>query len=227
MRHREKNIVIFGETGSGKSFFINTIAQRQLTRTSNDAHGCTSTPERYPVEISGRKYVLIDTPGLNELPKGTVPDAKAKELLKNLLHELMSSRSDEIGLLVYCIPSAAHPRTFIKAYNKFYSGICQNKVPIILVVKGCGNERDMENWWNINGNQLECRKHGMHFKNYPCDPARQEVDCQHILDDSITELGDFLRNLIDQHYLDVAVDASRSEHGSGVWCASSHGHRAR
>ncbi|KAG1848057.1 P-loop containing nucleoside triphosphate hydrolase protein [Suillus subalutaceus] len=172
-RERERNIVIFGETGSGKSSFINTIAQRQLARTFNDAHGCTSTPERYPVEISGRKYVLIDTPGLNEPPEGTVPDVKAKELLNSLLRELMGSRSDDIGLLVYCVRSRTHPYNFVKAYNKVYSEICHKRVPIILVVEGWRNEREMESWWITNAEQ--CNRYGMHFENYPYDSAAEQI----------------------------------------------------
>ncbi|KAG2040458.1 P-loop containing nucleoside triphosphate hydrolase protein [Suillus americanus] len=207
-RPLDRNVVIFGETGSGKSSFINTIAQKQqLAKTSNDAHGCTSTPECYPVDVSGRKYILIDTPGLNEGSAGAVPDAEAKELLKNLLRELMSSRSDGIGLLVYCVRSATHPRAFIKAYNKVYSEICHKRVPIILVVEGWRNEREMESWWITNGEQ--CNSRGMHFANYPCDPATH-----------VAEPSSFLRNLIAKHF---AVDTSWSGRVSGAMCASSHG----
>ncbi|KAG1848062.1 hypothetical protein DFJ58DRAFT_842998 [Suillus subalutaceus] len=215
MRERERNIVIFGETGSGKISFINTITQRQLARTSNDARGCTSTPECYPVAISNSKYILIDTPGLNEPPEGTVPDAKAKKLLKGLLCELMSSRSDDIGLLVYCVRREADPSTFVKAYDKFYSGICHKRIPIILVVKGWGNEQVMENWWNAHRNQ--CRS--MHFANYPYDMASQEIDYQHIPDDVTrrdAEPSGFLRNLIAKHS-DSAVDTSWFERVSGAW----------
>lgn len=200
-RPRKRNVVIFGETGSGKSSFVNRIAQHLLAKTSNDAHGCTSAPERYPVEISDKKYVLIDTPGLNEGSAGTVPDAEAKELLKSLLRELMSSRSDDIGLLVYCVRRAVKPHIFAKAYNKFYSGICHDRVPIILVVEGWKNERDMERWWNANGK--ECRNHRMHFENDPCRTAREEIDFQPIPEDvtvSDAESNDFLRNLIATHY---------------------------
>lgn len=204
----DRNIVIFGETGSGKSSLINTIVQtQQLAKTSNDTHGCTSTPERYPVEISGKKYILIDTPGLNEGSAGTVPDTEAKELLKNLLRELMSSRSDSIGLLVYCVRSATRPRTFVKAYNKVYSEICHKRVPIILVVEEWRTERDMESWWITNREQ--CNNHGMHFVNYPCDPATH-----------VAEPSGFLRTLIAKHY---AVNTSWSERTSGAWCASSRG----
>lgn len=186
-RPRERNVVIFGETGSGKSSFVNRIAQHLLAETSNDAHGCTSTPERYPVEISDGKYVLIDTPGLNEGHAGTVPDAEAKELLKSLLRELMSSRSDDIGLLVYCVHRAAQPHIFVKAYDKFSSGICNNKVPIILIVEGWKTEQDMQSWWNINGKK--CRSLGMHFTNDPDDVTL-----------GVAGPNDFLRNLIATHY---------------------------
>ncbi|KAG1838257.1 P-loop containing nucleoside triphosphate hydrolase protein, partial [Suillus subluteus] len=189
------NIVIFGETGSGKSSFINRIAQHVLAKISNDALGCTSTPERYPVEISGRKYILIDTPGLNEGFAGTVPDAEAKKWLKNLLRELMSSRSDGISLLMYCVRKETRPHTFVKAYNKVYSDICHQRVPIILVIEGWRNKQEMESWWITNG--MQCNNHGMHFANDPSNPAATHV----------AEPSDFLRNLIAKHYM---VDTSRS-----------------
>jgi len=191
--------------------------QKQLAKTSNDAHGCTSTPERYPVAISNRKYVLIDTPGLNEGSVGAVPDAKAKKLLKSLLHELMSPRSDDIGLMVYCARRATHPDIIVKACKKFYSGICHKRVPVILIVEGWGSEQDMERWWVTNGKA--CNSVRM-FSNYPSDPASQEFDHQHIPDDNATESSGFLRNLIAKHYSDLVVDTSRSEHGSRLLCES-------
>ncbi|KAG1731268.1 P-loop containing nucleoside triphosphate hydrolase protein [Suillus lakei] len=224
---RGGNIVIFGETGSGKSSLVNKITQLPLAKTSNDALGCTSTPERYPIEIFGKKYILIDTPGLNEVSNGTVPDAEAKELLKNLLCELMSSRSDDIGLLVYCVGSGTHPRTFVKAYNKFYSGICHNKVPIILVVEGLYNESGVKSWWNSNGEA--CRSRGMHFANDPSVLARQEIDYQGIPDDvtRVAEPSSFLRNLIVNNYSeDLAVDTSWSKRIARTSCTSSGGHSA-
>ncbi|KAG2034006.1 P-loop containing nucleoside triphosphate hydrolase protein [Suillus americanus] len=172
-RPRERNVVIFGETGSGKSSLINRITQHVLAEISNDALGCTSTSERYPVEISGGKYVLIDTPGLNEGSVGRVPDAEAKKLLRNLLRELMSSRSDDIGLLVYCVRSTTRPRTFVKAFNKVYSDICHKRVPIILVVEGWTNEQKMKSWWIANG--MQCNNHD-------------------------SEPSGFLRNLIAKYY---------------------------
>ncbi|KAG1778926.1 P-loop containing nucleoside triphosphate hydrolase protein [Suillus placidus] len=210
-RPLDRNVVIFGDTGSGKSSLINRITQHLLAETSNDAHGCTSTPECYPVEISNRKYVLIDTPGLNEGYEGAVPDAEAKKLLKSLLRELMSSRLDYLGLLVYCVRNGPQPRTFVKAYNKFSSGICHDKVPIILVVEGL-EKGAMETWWNNNGR--ECTRLGMRFANNPYDPASQPTPKN--VTHHVVEPNGFWRNLISNHYSDLVVDASWSERISGA-----------
>ncbi|KAG2357650.1 hypothetical protein BDR07DRAFT_357030 [Suillus spraguei] len=70
------NIVIFGETGSGKSSLVNLITGRQTAQTSPDATGCTTeiTLHEHDVVTQGKtvKVQLFDTPGLDEGPHGTV-----------------------------------------------------------------------------------------------------------------------------------------------------------
>ncbi|KAG1835979.1 P-loop containing nucleoside triphosphate hydrolase protein [Suillus subalutaceus] len=201
-RPRKRNIVIFGETGSGKSSIINTIAQNQLAKTSDDAHGCTSTVQPYPVEISGQRFVLIDTAGLN-LGTDTVSAAKAEEQLKSLLHELMSSRMDGISLLVYCMYSTIAPRALDKAYNKFYSGICQKKVPIVVVVTGLEKETRMESWWDTNREIFK----GMYFADHACVTAlRERPSFPDNITRRIAESGDILRKLLLKNCADLAVD---------------------
>ncbi|KAG2337299.1 hypothetical protein BDR05DRAFT_1063344 [Suillus weaverae] len=113
-----RNVVIFDETGVGKSSIINTIAQKELTKTSNDAPGCTFSSECYPGEISSQRFVLLDTAGLNEGNEGMVPAAKAEKQLKSLLRELMSSESNGIGLLVYCVHSTSAPHALHQENHK-------------------------------------------------------------------------------------------------------------
>ncbi|KAG2364637.1 P-loop containing nucleoside triphosphate hydrolase protein, partial [Suillus spraguei] len=152
---RERNVVIFGKTGSGKSSIINTIVHKQLAKTSNDVHGCTSTTQRYPVEISGQRFTLIDTAGLN---LGVAK--KAEKQLKSLLRELLSPRSDGIDLLVYCVRCMTSLRALVEDYTTFYSGICR-RVPIVIVVTGLEKMTRMENWWDTN--RMEIESLGMHF----------------------------------------------------------------
>ncbi|KIK32260.1 hypothetical protein CY34DRAFT_49513, partial [Suillus luteus UH-Slu-Lm8-n1] len=161
MRLWERNIVIFGKTGSGKSSVINTIAQSQLVETSNDTYRCTSTTQRYQVEISGQTFVLIDTAGLN---LGVA--AKAENQLKNLLCELVNPTSDGISLLVYCVHCTTPLRALVKDYTKFYSGICRENVPIVIVVTGLEKMTPMEVWWDSNWREIESL--GMHFASHAC-----------------------------------------------------------
>ncbi|KIK48608.1 hypothetical protein CY34DRAFT_8177 [Suillus luteus UH-Slu-Lm8-n1] len=201
---RERNIVIFGETGSGKSSIINAIAQKQLAKTSNDAHGCTSTIQRYPVEISGQRFVLIDTVGLNLGTADALPTAKAEKKLRGLLRNLMSSKLDGISLLVYCMYSTIAPCALVRAYNEFYSGICQKKVPIVVVVvTGLEKETSMESWWDTSKDKFE----NTHFAGHACVTALQEHPG--FPDDiarRIAESGDILRELVLDNYSDLAID---------------------
>jgi hypothetical protein len=82
-----------------------------------------------------------------------VPAAKADENLKSLLHELMSPRSDGIGLLVYCVRGMRARRALIRNYDLFNSAICRKKVSIVVVTR-LENEPDMESWWGANGKEF-------------------------------------------------------------------------
>jgi len=174
-RLRARNIVIFGESGSGKSSVINAITQAQRAETSSSAAGCTFCYKKHEVEISDENYILFDTVGLDEGTAGTVPAAEAVENLKSLLRELMSPRSNGIGLLVYCVRSVRLSRVLLRNYNLFYSVICRKKVPIVVVVTGLENqEPTMDSWWDAN--ETVFKKYGIYFEDHACvslDPPQR------------------------------------------------------
>ncbi|KAG1764540.1 P-loop containing nucleoside triphosphate hydrolase protein [Suillus occidentalis] len=215
------NIVIFGETGTGKSSIINAIAREQLAKTSDDATGCTSSHKRHPVTISGQRFVLFDTAGFGEGPAGRVPDAEAKRQLKSLLCQLMSSRSpsDGIDLLVYCMSSRTTTLpAIVRAYDTFYARVCRKKVPIVIVITGLEKEPNMESWWDKNKGMFK----NMRFAGHACVTALQEYP--DIPDDfarRIAESSGTLRNLIISNCSHWTVDDSWSKRIAGLWCASS------
>ncbi|KAG2363187.1 P-loop containing nucleoside triphosphate hydrolase protein, partial [Suillus spraguei] len=160
-----KNIVIFGETGSGKSSVINTIAQEEVANTSNDVVGCTRESKRYSVEIYGQKFALFDTAGLNDGSAGTVPHKLAKRQLKSLLDRLHESPSDGIDLLVYCVHKSTSPRNTLDAYNTVYPWTRRKKsVPIVVVVTGLECESPMESWWDAHEDIFN----SMHLAGHAC-----------------------------------------------------------
>ncbi|KIK94576.1 hypothetical protein PAXRUDRAFT_121870, partial [Paxillus rubicundulus Ve08.2h10] len=159
------NIVVFGESGAGKSSLINVIAGRSDAATSSRAIGCTFEHRKYDVEVHGKRYAIWDTAGLDEGSHGRVPAERAEENLEQLLRELI--RANGIDLLIYCIRGSRLRKALINNYNLFYSAICRKKVPIALVVTGLENyEGQMEEWWAANEADFATLK--MHFDSHVC-----------------------------------------------------------
>lgn len=146
------NIVIFGETGAGKSSLVNLITGTQSAPTSSDATGCTdkTTMYNHDVVIQNKtlKVKLFDTAGLDEGSEGTVPNKEAQQVLKKLLQTLMEQ--DGIHLLVYCVQGTRESRALYRNYMSLYSKV-KEKVPIVIVVTRLENQDpDMEQWWRKN-----------------------------------------------------------------------------
>jgi len=136
-----RNIVVFGQTGVGKSSVINMLAGSSVADVSSGAVG--STPSNRPYNISHGNddvYTFWDTPGLNEAENGTVSSQAAVQNLLDLV------KDHGINLLLYCI----RPRLvdIIRVnYELFWKSICMEKVPIVLVVTGLEGKDDMDEWW--------------------------------------------------------------------------------
>ncbi|KAH0827589.1 P-loop containing nucleoside triphosphate hydrolase protein [Lanmaoa asiatica] len=141
-----RNVVIFGDSGVGKSSLINMLAGRKTAQTSNGVLGCTFQSRQYPIAINGEKVNIWDTAGLDEGTRGRVAPEIAEKNLNKLLRELRGANG--IHLLVYCIRGPSVRKSLARNYTIFYSAICRKKVPIVAVVTGLENEpMSMEDWW--------------------------------------------------------------------------------
>ncbi|KAG1896043.1 P-loop containing nucleoside triphosphate hydrolase protein [Suillus fuscotomentosus] len=167
------NVVIFGQTGAGKSSLINLVAGTQTARISRDAMGCTTGINKYGVSIQSNllQVQLFDTPGLGEGPEGTVPDKKARETVKTLIQDLM--KQNDIHLLIYCVQGG----TAMKALRRNYNFICsevKERVPIVLVATSLERkEPEMEQWWRDNERSIS--KSRMTFAGHACVTTIDEI----------------------------------------------------
>ncbi|KAG2064044.1 hypothetical protein BDR04DRAFT_1122849 [Suillus decipiens] len=201
------SVVIFGETGAGKSSLINLIAKTEAAPTSPDAMGCTAGIKEYVHDISIQnkilKVKLLDTVGLNEGSEGTVPAEEGRKVLKKLFQKRMGQ--DAINLIMYCVQGKKQGPQGIKALCRNYE-ICksevQGRIPIVLVVTGLENMKtEMEEWWKNNERFIS--EHSMTFAGHAC----------------ITTLTDdaMLKGRADQSYHAVCklIEECRTRKGDG------------
>ncbi|KAG1737388.1 P-loop containing nucleoside triphosphate hydrolase protein [Suillus lakei] len=163
------SVVIFGEAGAGKSSLVNLIAGKNMAETSSGAGGCTTGINTHEILIQKNqnetlKVKLVDTPGLDEGPRGTVPDKEARRILKELIRTLV--KEGDIHLIVYCVRGERVIKTLRKNYKLIQSEV-KMEVPIVLVVTCLESyEPEMEDWWRVNEQTIS--KFGMTFAGHAC-----------------------------------------------------------
>jgi GTP-binding protein EngB required for normal cell division len=159
------NVILFGESGVGKSSIVNLVVGSQAAKTSPDADACTTRTQPYDVIINGKKYKLWDTTGLDGGTFGLLRAAIAERNLKKFIRNLL--KKSEPSLLIYCVRASRATRALVRHYQSVRSTTREYPIPVVIVVTGLENSRgDMENWWHRNASELS--NHGMEFTDHAC-----------------------------------------------------------
>jgi len=197
------NVIIFGESGVGKSSLVNMLSNddNALAAVSNQALGCTFETEPYRVTIAERDYVLWDTAGLNEGSKGSVTADDACEKLVELLKQLQGG----VHLLVYVVRGSRF-RSIVKInYDIFQRVVCRGQVPIVLVATGLENEDRMEDWWDDNREDLAAN--GLVFDGHACvttTKGKKAMSGEHLFEEEYAQSKDMVRSLVKEKSLRYA-----------------------
>ncbi|KAG2346144.1 hypothetical protein BDR05DRAFT_907251 [Suillus weaverae] len=150
-----QNFIVFGEMGVGKSSLINLIAGEQVAKSSSGIQSCNLESTEYPIRLSDPQLNvnLFDTVGLDSptMDSASYLDALVKA------HELIVSLKNQGGIhgLLFCIKGGRVSRTIQQNYRLFYEFLCQEKVPLALVVTNLENEVNMDDWWTRNKAHVE------------------------------------------------------------------------
>ncbi|KAF8135599.1 hypothetical protein EV363DRAFT_1321005 [Boletus edulis] len=167
---RSINIVLFGETGAGKSSVINLIARRAIARVSSDVNGRTIQSTRYDISFDDLNFAIFDTIDLEEPQMGVNGYLKAIEKAYELVARLGAAGG--IHLLLFCIRAGEITATTQSNYRLFYENLCSTKVPIALVFTGLEREVEMEDWWLRNKTHIE--HYGIKSHGHACITAVQD-----------------------------------------------------
>jgi tRNA U34 5-carboxymethylaminomethyl modifying GTPase MnmE/TrmE len=152
-----KNIVIFGQTGAGKSSVVNLMAGKEQAVTSPDMQRCTTHWAEYSIACDGYNYKVFDTVGLQEQQKKPCEEhPDAIEDTRSLITKL--DNEGGIDLLLFCMRGLKSIPTIKSNYRRFYTELLsgeKKRIPIVLVVTGLEGEQNMEDWWTRNEDTLK------------------------------------------------------------------------
>jgi hypothetical protein len=99
-----------------------------------------------PFQAGDCKIEIIDTVGLHESARGTVPaDQAVVELV-----ELLENARDGFSLLVHVTRASRITKEHDDDYKFFVEKMTQGKIPVMLAVTGCENEHLMNAWVQRN-----------------------------------------------------------------------------
>ncbi|KIJ10289.1 hypothetical protein PAXINDRAFT_34755, partial [Paxillus involutus ATCC 200175] len=161
------NIILFGESGVGKSSVINLIAGKEITKVSSDVDGCTMASTRYDLTLDNKSIQIFETVGLEE-PQMSINDYLAAI---EKAHQLISSLNEAGGvhLLLFCMRRGRITATVQTNYQLCCEFLCRKQVPVALVLTGLEREARMEDWWERNGSTVE--KYGIQSIGHVCITA--------------------------------------------------------
>lgn len=166
MANKKKTILVFGETGVGKSSLIKSLIKQdfdlnvnksnfKLPKSSTQATSCSLNIESF----ESTHFEWIDTTGLNESDRGKVGAFEAMIQLITFFKKSIATKS--IHLLIM-VARQRITETMRQNYEFFVETLFSKQVPTLLVVTGCETEAKPEDW--IKNNLTEYKNQNFCFK---------------------------------------------------------------
>ncbi|PVF93005.1 hypothetical protein CPB86DRAFT_839278 [Serendipita vermifera] len=126
-------IVVLGNTGCGKSTFINTATCSTQMAVSAKMRSCTmKVAATRPFNVNGRAVILLDTPGFNDTQGGSF-----QEIMTSIRRYLkQQSRQNTLKgiIFLHAIDETRAINSTVSDIKRQFREICENEIQYALVV---------------------------------------------------------------------------------------------
>jgi GTP-binding protein EngB required for normal cell division len=153
MDHSIRNVIVFGESGGGKSSVINMLnGNARPLSVSDAAEGVVFNHTTRTKTISGQTYQVFETVSINK-PGRKWLGKKDTRAAKEQLIRIIKGLDTGLNLLVYVMRAGEIMKTATENYRLFYEVVCEKQVPIVVVItklESRANSERMDHWWIEN-----------------------------------------------------------------------------
>lgn len=155
---------------------LSDASDSSLARVDDTAEGVTFESTPYERRIGNETYKIYDTVGLGEGVGGILESPKAIAALIRLMRNTKSG----INLLAYVVRGPRITGQHRRNYEMFYKIICEEKVPILLLLTHMDDVKDDKDdraWWARNSAVLEQKC--MRFDGRVCITGKKDRPVQY------------------------------------------------
>lgn len=160
------NVLVFGQTGVGKSAIINLILGQDAAQTSPDAETCTLKHTSYEICLKDRYFKIWEVSSIKSMGFFRTLSLESR-LKKRTTHLHRDNRG--IHLLLYCMRGSRSQKALASDYTNITNAVGSTAgcIPVAAVVT-CLEDypKNMDDWWTTNKKNLEDL--GMKFSGYAC-----------------------------------------------------------
>ncbi|KAI6114558.1 hypothetical protein F5141DRAFT_717747 [Pisolithus sp. B1] len=208
--NRDFNILVMGEIGSGKSSVVNLLVGKKVTEVSPDAGPCTLKTIRHEATIQVQetwKTVHIwEVVGFNQPEEMTGKDSGTA--LDMDLDPILQAKAS-VDVVLFCIQGSRiknAPTRIIESVNNVFRR-CVTIVPVINCLE---REKNMEDWWDRNGERVKSM--GLGETEHACITGLQEEKYKDKAMQSRTSLVAILEQRYSSSEASITLESILGEH---------------
>ncbi|KAI6018392.1 hypothetical protein EDC04DRAFT_454647 [Pisolithus marmoratus] len=143
------NVLVMGETGSGKSSVVNLLVGTKVAEVSNEASACTTKTIGHTATIQGKttpmKMHIWEVVGFNQ------PEDRYGKALDMDLDPIFQANA-RVDVILFCMQGSRLRNTPTRIFEHL-NNVLGGRI-VVPVITNLEREEDMESWWGKYGDRV-------------------------------------------------------------------------